>query len=135
MSTLIQYEPFVDSTTELFLSQTENLYAKTGNACNFSRWLQFYAFDVIGEMTYSKRHGFLEENRDIDGIIDYVAQLFDYAGPVSLSSPVSLPPPLSKISTPKYEIETKSSRSVKFPSSTSSSTKIPSGSSSENTDL
>ncbi|KAN0120274.1 cytochrome P450 [Hyaloscypha variabilis] len=82
MSTLIQYEPFVDSTTELFLSQTEKLYAKTGEACNFSRWLQFYAFDVIGEMTYSKRHGFLEENRDIDGIIDYVANLFDYAGPI-----------------------------------------------------
>jgi cytochrome P450 len=82
MTTLIQYEPFVDSTTELFLSQTEKLYAKTGTACNFSRWLQFYAFDVIGEMTYSKRHGFLEENRDIDGIIDYVANLFDYAAPV-----------------------------------------------------
>jgi hypothetical protein len=84
MSTLIQYEPFVDSTTELFLSQTEKLYAESGTACNFSRWLQFYAFDVIGEMTYSKRHGFLEENRDIDGIIGYVANLFDYAGPVNL---------------------------------------------------
>jgi hypothetical protein len=91
MSTLIQYEPFVDSTTELFLSQTEKLYAKTGEACNFSRWLQFYAFDVIGEMTYSKRHGFLEENRDIDGIIDYVANLFDYAGPVNPLSPVPFP--------------------------------------------
>lgn len=82
MTTLIQYEPFVDSTTELFLSQTEKLYVNTGTACNFSRWLQFYAFDVIGEMTYSKRHGFLEENRDIDGIIDYVANLFDYAAPI-----------------------------------------------------
>jgi hypothetical protein len=84
MSALIQYEPFVDSTTELFLSQTEKLYVSTQQACNFSRWLQFYAFDVIGEMTYSKRHGFLEENRDIEGIIDYVAWFFDYAGPVRI---------------------------------------------------
>lgn len=82
MSTLIQYEPFVDSTTELFLSQTEKLYAETGNGCNFSRWLQFYAFDVIGEMTYSKRHGFLEDNKDVDGIIDYIANLFDYVAPI-----------------------------------------------------
>ena len=82
MSTLIQYELFVDSTTELFLSQTETIYADSGLGCNFSRWLQFYAFDVIGEITYSKRHGFLEENKDIDGIIDYIAGLFDYAGPV-----------------------------------------------------
>jgi hypothetical protein len=84
MSTLIQYEPFVDSTTELFLTQTEKLYSSPQKACNFSRWLQFYAFDVIGEMTYSKRHGFLEENKDIDGIIGYVASFFDYAGPVRL---------------------------------------------------
>lgn len=82
MSTLIQYEPFVDSTTELFLSQTEKLYAETGEACNFSRWLQFYAFDVIGEMTYSKRHGFVEKNKDIDGIIDYISNLFNYVAPV-----------------------------------------------------
>ncbi|TVY19873.1 Cytochrome P450 monooxygenase [Lachnellula arida] len=82
MSTLIQYEPFVDSTTELFLSQTDKLYAETGDACEFSRWLQFYAFDVIGEMTYSKRHGFLEENKDIDGIIKYLGGLFDYVAPI-----------------------------------------------------
>ncbi|CAG8983309.1 hypothetical protein HYALB_00007437 [Hymenoscyphus albidus] len=82
MSTLIQYEPFVDSTTELFLSQTEKIFAKTSEACNFSQWLQFYAFDVIGEITYSKRHGFVEENRDIDGIIKYLAGLFDYVAPI-----------------------------------------------------
>jgi len=82
MSALIQYEPFVDSTTKLFLAQTEKLYASTGDVCNFSRWLQFYAFDVIGEMTYSKRHGFVEENRDIDGIVDSISEIFDYAAPV-----------------------------------------------------
>lgn len=83
MSNMIQYEPFVDSTTELFVSQTDKLYASTGDACNFSRWLQFYAFDVIGDMTYSKRHGFLEENKDIDGIIDYIGNLFNYVAPVN----------------------------------------------------
>jgi hypothetical protein len=82
MSTLIQYEPFVDSTTVLFLSQTEKIYAEKGEACDFSRWLQFYAFDVIGEMTYSKRHGFLEENKDIDGIVGYISSLFNYVAPV-----------------------------------------------------
>jgi hypothetical protein len=82
MSTLIQYEPAVDSTTELFLSQTEKLFTDSGVVCNFPRWLQFYAFDAIGEMTYSKRYGFLKENEDIDGIIDYVTNLFNYSAPV-----------------------------------------------------
>ena len=50
MSSLVQYEPFVDSTTAIFLQQTDKLYAQTGARCDFATWLQFYAFDVIGEM-------------------------------------------------------------------------------------
>ncbi|KAK4694893.1 hypothetical protein P7C71_g2762, partial [Lecanoromycetidae sp. Uapishka_2] len=34
--------------------------------CDFAEWLQFYAFDVIGEITYSKRHGFVERAEDVD---------------------------------------------------------------------
>jgi cytochrome P450 len=82
MSSLVQYEPMVDETTELFLDQTDRLYASTGNVCDFARWLQYFAFDVIGSITYSKRHGFIEENEDIDGIIAQLANTFDYAGPV-----------------------------------------------------
>lgn len=82
MSTLVQYEPFVDSTTELFLSQTDKIYVQPGRTCDFARWLQFYAFDVIGEMTYSKRHGFLEDNKDVEGIIHYLGSLFDYVAPI-----------------------------------------------------
>ena len=88
MTTLVQYEPFVDSTTELFLSQTDKLYARCGEGCDFAKWLQFYAFDVIGEMTYSKRHGFVEENRDIDGIVEYLGKLFSYVAPVSSTTPL-----------------------------------------------
>ncbi|KAK1779694.1 cytochrome P450 [Copromyces sp. CBS 386.78] len=83
MSALVQYEPFVDNTTKLFLKQTEKLYVEGGaKACDFTRWLQFYAFDVIGEITYSKRHGFIEHNEDIDGIVSYLTKLFNYVAPI-----------------------------------------------------
>ncbi|KAM0331407.1 hypothetical protein ACHAQA_003080 [Verticillium albo-atrum] len=82
MSALVQYEPFVDNTTKLFLDQTEKLFAGNPEGCDFTRWLQFYAFDVIGEITYSKRHGFVEKNEDIDGIVDYLAKLFLYVAPI-----------------------------------------------------
>ncbi|PQE30301.1 cytochrome P450 protein [Rutstroemia sp. NJR-2017a WRK4] len=84
MSSLVQYEPLVSRTTEIFLSRTADLFASPNNpcSCDFAKWLQFYAFDVIGEMTYSKRHGFLEENRDVDGIIAYLGGLFDYVAPI-----------------------------------------------------
>jgi hypothetical protein len=74
MSTLVEYEPLVDSTA-IFLSQTAKLYAKPGARRYFSNWLQFYAIDVIGEMTYSKRHVFIEENKDIGGVIRYLGKL------------------------------------------------------------
>ena len=82
MSALVQYEPFVDNTTKLFLEQTRTLYVNNPDGCNFTQWLQFYAFDVIGEITYSKRHGFVEKNEDIDGIVAYLSWLFLYVAPV-----------------------------------------------------
>ncbi|KUI73259.1 Benzoate 4-monooxygenase [Cytospora mali] len=91
MSALVQYEPFVDNTTKLFLKQTERLFANNPQGCDFTRWLQFYAFDVIGEITYSKRHGFVEKNEDIDGIVAYLTSLFNYVAPVSHQSPTQSP--------------------------------------------
>lgn len=82
MSALVQYEPFVDNTTRLFLKQTERLYVDEPTACDLTRWLQFYAFDVIGEITYSKRHGFIERNEDVDGIVAYLTKLFLYVAPI-----------------------------------------------------
>ncbi|KAL7622225.1 hypothetical protein AAE478_007728 [Parahypoxylon ruwenzoriense] len=82
MSALVQYEPFVDNTTKLFLKQTERLFAGNPDGCDFTQWLQFYAFDVIGEITYSKRHGFVEKNEDIDGIVSYLGNLFLYVAPI-----------------------------------------------------
>ncbi|KAH8903134.1 cytochrome P450 [Coniochaeta sp. PMI_546] len=82
MTALVQYEPFVDNTTKIFLKQTENLYVGNPEGCDFTRWLQFYAFDVIGEITYSKRHGFIEKNEDVEGIVEYLRWLFDYVAPI-----------------------------------------------------
>ncbi|KAF3902746.1 hypothetical protein AA313_de0203238 [Arthrobotrys entomopaga] len=66
MTTIVEYEPFVDDTTLLFLSKMEEL---VGQTIDFAVWLQYYAFDVIGEMTFSKKFGFLEKGEDVGGII------------------------------------------------------------------
>lgn len=91
MSSLVNYEPLVSSTVSTFLDKTQQLYANTGKSCNFSQWLQFFAFDVIGDLTWSKRLGFIEENRDVDGIVAFLNKFLSYAGPVKVSYPVILP--------------------------------------------
>ncbi|KAJ6257452.1 Cytochrome P450 monooxygenase [Drechslerella dactyloides] len=66
MSSIVEYEPFVNDTTDLFLRRLDEL---SGQEIDFSAWLQYYAFDVIGEMTFSRRFGFLEHGEDYGGFI------------------------------------------------------------------
>ena len=49
MSQLVQYEPGVTECIEVFLDQTEKLFAKPERVCDFAEWLQYFAFDVGGK--------------------------------------------------------------------------------------
>ena len=83
MSALVQYEPFVDDIIDRFLDQTQALFASQNKICDFAEWLQYYAFDVIGAITYSKSHGFVDRGEDVDGMVQYLGKLFSYVAPVS----------------------------------------------------
>ncbi|KAH7166379.1 cytochrome P450 [Dactylonectria macrodidyma] len=78
MTTLTDYEPLVDRTILAFFKQLENRYALTGRDCPIFEWLQYYAFDVIGEVTCSENFGFIETGGDVDGIIEALNVTMDY---------------------------------------------------------
>ncbi|KAM0548822.1 hypothetical protein ACHAPJ_009678 [Fusarium lateritium] len=81
MSTLVTFEPFVDSTSTEFIRQLKLRFADRSNdagVCDFGAWLQFYAFDVIGELTFSKRLGFVEKGVDVDNIIRDLESFLNY---------------------------------------------------------
>ncbi|KEF54719.1 uncharacterized protein A1O9_09161 [Exophiala aquamarina CBS 119918] len=79
MSTLVQFEPMVDSTSTEFLKQLARRYAdKPDHICDLGEWLQLYAFDVIGELTFSKRLGFVERGADVDHIISDLEKALGY---------------------------------------------------------
>ena len=78
LTTLVDFEPLIDSTTAVFLSQLDTLYALPAKPLDLGLWLQLYAFDVIGELTFSKRLGFLERGADVDGMMAAVAANFDW---------------------------------------------------------
>jgi len=84
MSTLVQFEPLVDSTTTEFLRQLSERFAdRPEKVCDFGEWLQFYAFDVIGELTFSKRLGFIDRGVDVDNIIANLEKALGYFAVVS----------------------------------------------------
>lgn len=92
MSTIVQYEPRVNETTRVFLDQTQRLFADTGRVCDFKLWLQFFAFDVITQITYSRRVGFIDREEDVDGIIAWLDTMFDYSAPVGYAPLPSIIP-------------------------------------------
>jgi cytochrome P450 len=65
---LLSYEPFVDTCNNILLKRLRE-YSWTGQRLDFRELMQYYAFDVIGEITLGSRFGFMEEDGDNAGII------------------------------------------------------------------
>jgi cytochrome P450 len=68
MSSLVGYEQFVDNCSEMLSARFRELSDYEKGAVNLQHWLQCYAFDVIGEITFGKRFGFLEMGVDKEGV-------------------------------------------------------------------
>jgi hypothetical protein len=84
MSNLVEFEPYVDSTIRVLLRQLEDARPDSDRGIDIGKWLQWFALDVMGEITFSRRLGFLDEARDVDGVIQKVLVLFKYASWVCL---------------------------------------------------
>lgn len=65
MSAIVELEPLVDSCVKLFMQKIES-HLDDKEPMNMVTWFQWYAFDVICELTFSTRMGFLEQEADVD---------------------------------------------------------------------
>ncbi len=87
MSTLVNFEPYVDTTMRVFCDQLEARFVKNSgdmsSPCDFGQWLQMFAFDVIGEMTFSRRLGFLETGEDVNHVMASIWNMFKQTSLVS----------------------------------------------------
>ncbi|KIX02848.1 uncharacterized protein Z518_08791 [Rhinocladiella mackenziei CBS 650.93] len=79
MSTIVEFEPLVDSTSSLLMSRLDQ-FAASGASLDFGVWLQRYAFDVLGEVQFSQKLGFLESGTDVQGIMADIRGKIAYAG-------------------------------------------------------
>ncbi|EEU36767.1 uncharacterized protein NECHADRAFT_88923 [Fusarium vanettenii 77-13-4] len=81
MSSLVNYEHYVDECTRLFLQRLSEMSGRQGTAepVDMGHWFQCYAFDVIGMITYSKRLGFLDHGQDVGDIIKNLENHLYYA--------------------------------------------------------
>ena len=82
MTNLVSFESYVNSTMSVFFKELDRRFAETAEICDLGVWLQRFAFDVIGEITFSRRLGFLEGAQDVDGIMHSIWHHFEKAAPV-----------------------------------------------------
>ena len=81
----VDYEPLIDNTINVFLEQWDTRFSdKKGpeGIIDLADWLLYFAFDVIGDLTYSSRHGFLESGSDSQGIIAFLKKFSVYGAVV-----------------------------------------------------
>jgi len=67
MSSLVTYEPYVDNCLKLMVQRFSEL-AEGKTFIDMAHWLQCYAFDMIGEITFGDRFGFLDMGSDDTGV-------------------------------------------------------------------
>lgn len=77
LSNIMASEMFIDETIGLLEKRLDQL-SQANEPVAFDKWFNFMAFDIIGEVTFSRRFGFLDKGIDIGGAISNTRILTAY---------------------------------------------------------
>ena len=83
LSNTITFEVFADQVLRVLFHQLDERYVAPNKTFDLGNWLQYFAFDVMGTLTFSKRYGFLENGSDVNGMLQTIAEYFARVAPVS----------------------------------------------------
>ena len=83
LSNTITFEAFADQVLGVLFHQLDERYVGPQKTFDLGDWLQYFAFDVMGTLTFSKRYGFLENGSDVNGMLQTIAEYFSRVAPVS----------------------------------------------------
>ena len=85
LTSTTSFEGLVDDVLECLQENFDHRFAANGEIFDLGQWLQFFAFDVMGTMTFSKRYGFLDNGRDVGGMLGTIVDFMRAAAPVRFS--------------------------------------------------
>lgn len=83
LSNVLPLEGFVNETIQVMTEQLDKRFVESQATFDLADWLQYFAFDVMGTLTFSKRYGFLEQGRDVNGMLSTIWTYMKTAAPVS----------------------------------------------------
>lgn len=77
------FEPLVDEVLQCISDKFDQAFCATEQVIDMGKWLQFFAFDVMGTMTFSKRYGFLDQGKDVGGMLATIIDFMRTSAPVT----------------------------------------------------
>ncbi|KAL1854961.1 hypothetical protein Plec18170_004373 [Paecilomyces lecythidis] len=77
MSTMVTYEEAVDKMTAVCVRKMRR-FANEGRLISIPDFMQYYAFDVIGEITFNKSFGMMEKEGDTTEMVEGIHKANDY---------------------------------------------------------
>ena len=82
LTNVVTFEPFVEEVLAILFRELDKRFVKTQATFALGDWLQYFAFDVMGTMTFSKRYGFLETGTDVNGMLGAIWEFMLTIAPV-----------------------------------------------------
>ncbi|ROV97807.1 hypothetical protein VPNG_08651 [Cytospora leucostoma] len=83
LSNVVMFEGLVEGVLSCLADQLDKRFAGTGLTFDLGEWLQYFAFDVMGTMSFSKRYGFLESGEDVEGMLEAISKFMETAAPMT----------------------------------------------------
>ncbi|KAK4140133.1 cytochrome P450 [Dichotomopilus funicola] len=83
LSNVLTFEKYVDQILDLLFTQLDQRFVGRETPFDLGEWLQFFAFEVMGTMTFSRQYGFLEKGCDGNGLLGAIWNYMKTAAPIT----------------------------------------------------
>ncbi|KAK0643791.1 cytochrome P450 [Cercophora newfieldiana] len=80
MAAMQQLSPFINDTIEVLFKKIDEHIDNRRGIFDLGAYLHYFAFDVLGEVAFSRSFGFLAEGRDVDNAIKTIDKSQTYNG-------------------------------------------------------
>ncbi|KAK3391298.1 cytochrome P450 [Podospora didyma] len=80
MAAMQQLSPFIDDTIDVLMRKINEHIEANAGVFDLGDYLHYFAFDVLGEVAFSRNFGFLREGRDVDNAIKTIDKSQTYNG-------------------------------------------------------
>ncbi len=87
LSRAVSLEGVVDEVLGCFAHQIDTRFSPNREVFDLGEWIQFFAFDAMGTMSFSRRYGLLDQGKDVDRRVETIFEYMKAAAPVSSLEP------------------------------------------------